>query len=92
MVWFFITVTILAIALMVIRAADQGQSLAAAMVFTAIFCCLLGMFFGGCFCIAYLLGATEKAIERVELKVQTPFADGTLPDQIIPPNNPSGDQ
>ena len=86
MIWFFIAVTIVAIALGVVRAAEQGRSLAAAMVFTVIFVGLCAMLSAACFLTAFLLGALEKAIVGPQESPANPFSDGSLPEQIVPPN------
>ena len=85
MIWFFIAVTVASLALFVVRAADQGQSLAAAMVFICVFFFMLLFFWGGCFLAAYLFGVMEKAVAPQDEQVGTPFIDGSFPEQIIPP-------
>ncbi len=84
MVWFFIAATVVALALGVIRAADQGQALAAALVFTGIFLILMMLFSALCFLTAYLLGSMEKNFGDVQ-QPSSPFAEGRLPEQILPP-------
>lgn len=85
MVWFFILVLIVAIALFVIRAADQAQALSAAMVFTVLFAFATLALSGMSFLVAYLFGALEKAVEGEQQRTGSPFIDGSLPEQIIPP-------
>ena len=85
MVWFFITVLLVAVAMFVVRSAEQGQALSAAMVFTLVFLAATAIFWGCAFVVAFLLGALEKAVEGDQQRVGSPFIDGTLPDQIVPP-------
>jgi uncharacterized membrane protein YhaH (DUF805 family) len=90
MIWFFIAVTIVAIALGVVRAAEQGRALAAAMVFIVIFIGLCGLCSAACFLTAFLLGAVEKAIVGPQETPASPFSDGSLPEQIVPPKPADG--
>ena len=85
MIWLFVAITVVAIALGVIRAADQGQSFAAAIVFTAIFLFLFALFSGLSFMFSYLFGFVEKNFGESTV-TSSPFADGRLPDQILPPS------
>lgn len=85
MVWFFVAATLVAVALGVIRAADQGQAFAAALVFTGIFLALTMLFFAFSFIVAYLLGSIEKSLGESQIPA-SPFADGKLPEQLLPPN------
>lgn len=84
MIWFFIAAAVVALALGVIRAADQGQSLAAAVVFTGIFLILMMAFSALCFLAAYLFGSMEKSFGDSQ-QASSPFATDRLPDQILPP-------
>jgi hypothetical protein len=85
MIWFFIAATAVALAMGLIKAADQGQALAAALVFTAIFIALVFLFSAVCFFTAYMLGSMEKNLSDSRT-VSSPFADGRMPEQILPPN------
>ena len=85
MAWFFVAILMVAIALFIVRAAEQGQSLAAAMVFTSLFFLVTAFISGSCFIVAFLFGAMERAIEGEQQEVGSPFIDGSLPDQIVPP-------
>lgn len=85
MIWFFIVVTLVAIAIGIVQAADQGRSMAAAIVFSGVFVLALLIFSAGCFFTAYVFGAIEKTIVEDDLKTKSPFAHDTLPEQIIPP-------
>ena len=84
MIWLFVAITVVAIALGIIRAADQGQALAAALVFTCVFLCLFAMFSGASFLVSYVFGFVEKNLGESTL-TSSPFVDGRLPDQLIPP-------
>ncbi len=85
LIWFFIVATLIAIALGIVRAADQGQALAAAMVGVTCFVVVLAMLSGGCFAVAYMFGAMERAVAGNQEQISSPFIDGSFPDQIIPP-------
>lgn len=85
MVWFFIVVALVAVAMYVVRAAEQGQALSAGMIFTLVFAFFVALTSGVSFVVAFLFGALEKAVEGEEQKVASPFIDGSLPDQIVPP-------
>lgn len=85
MIWFFVAVVLVAVALFVIRAADQGQALAAAAVLTVVFVTIVCACSAASFLVAFLFGAMEKALEAEERTPTSPFIDGSLPDQIVPP-------
>ena len=89
MIWFFVIVSLVAIALGIIQAAEQGRALAAGLVFCGLFLALFFAFSGILFLIAFALGATENAIVKTEQVPQSPFIDGSMPDQILPPRNVS---
>lgn len=91
MIWFFISVTMVALALGIIRAAEQGRALAAAMVVGFVFAVMVALVSGMCFLIAFMFGATEKRLAPSKPEVASPFADNTLPDQIIPPRTIEND-
>ncbi len=84
MIWFFIVAAVVALALGIIRAADEGQALAAALVFTGIFLIFVMSFSALCFWAAYSLGATERSFNNSP-QASSPFADGRLPEQVLPP-------
>ncbi len=90
MVWYFIVVVLVAIALFIVRAAEQGQALAAALIFTCFFLLAVAFISAACFVVAYLLGAMEKALEGDREQTGSPFIDGSFPEQMIPPK-PSED-
>ncbi|MFN3191685.1 MAG: hypothetical protein ACE361_14335 [Aureliella sp.] len=85
MLWFFVAVVLVAIALFIVRAADQGQALAATIVFTVCFLCIMAFVSGMCFVVAFLFGAVERAVEGEQNKVESPFIDGKLPKQQVRP-------
>lgn len=87
MVWFFIVVTIVAIALFVVRAADQGRALAVAMVFSVIFFGCLALLSGITFGVAFLFGAIEKILLGPQEQTASPFISDRPPEQIIPPQS-----
>jgi ABC-type microcin C transport system permease subunit YejB len=87
MSWFFIVVTMVAIALGVARAAEHGQSLQAATVVTLIFVGFYSVLATLCFLAAFMLGAMEKAFTDKRETPANPFSDGSLPEQIVPPKN-----
>ena len=84
MIWLFVAITVVAIALGIIQAADQGQAFAAALVFTCVFIFLFAFFSGASFVVSYMFGFVEKNLGESTL-TSSPFADGRLPDQVIPP-------
>ncbi len=87
--WFFVVAIIVALAMFVIRAAEQGQALAAAMAFTVLFLAVTALFSGAAFLVAFLVGAMERAAQGEQTKTSSPFIDGSLPEQLIPPKPPS---
>ncbi len=86
MIWLFIAITVVAIALGIIQAADQGQALAAALVFTGVFVFIFALFCGLSFAFSYLFGFVEKNFGQSTVTA-SPFADGRLPEQILPPSS-----
>lgn len=80
-IWFFIVATIVALALGVVRSAEQGGAIAAAIVvggaFIAMFCLFSIIFFA----VSYTLGATEKAVWQ-ERTTSSPFAADSMPDKV----------
>ncbi len=87
MIWFFIVASVVAVALGVIRAAEQGRALQAACLLTSLFIALFAIFSVICFLIAYFMGAAERAVVgRVDTPA-SPFSDGSLPPQIVPPKS-----
>lgn len=85
MIWLFVAITVVAIALGIIQSADQGQAFAAALVFTCVFVILFAVFSGMSFLVSFLFGSVEKNLGESTL-TSSPFADGRLPEQVIPPN------
>ncbi|MCA9193250.1 MAG: hypothetical protein KDB03_15875 [Planctomycetales bacterium] len=89
--WFFVVVPIVAGVIWIIRIADQGQALAMAVTLTSVFLGFFALLSMGIFAIAYVLGTTEAYfVEDVQLP-SSPFIDGRLPDQIIPPTHADGE-
>lgn len=86
-IWFFIIATIVAVALGVVRSAEQGQAMAAALVLLVVFVVSLGTVSALSFSIAFLLGATEKAISDAAVP-ESPFAKDTLPEKVDLVNAP----
>lgn len=85
MSWFFILVAVVAVSLFIIRAAEQGRVLQAALVFTGLFVFLGAVFSATSFLIAYALGSVERAVVGKSEEPASPFSDGSLPTQVIPP-------
>lgn len=84
MIWLFVAITVVAIALGIVQAADQGQALAAALVSTGAFLFLFAAFSGASFLVSYSLGFVEKNLGDSRV-TSSPFVDGRLPEQLIPP-------
>ena len=85
MVWFFVLVTMVAITIATIRATGQESVFRMALIFTGLFVLLVGLLFGICFLVAYSMGSLERAIVGKDQRPSSPFSDGSLPPQIIPP-------
>ncbi len=85
MVWFFIVVTAVALVIAAVRSVDQGAALTAAFLATGLFVALLALMFSACFLLAYFLGVTERAVVGQSETPASPFSDGNLPPQIVPP-------
>lgn len=85
MVWFFVVVTAVAVALTTIRATDQQAAFRSALIFAGLFVLLVGMLFSVCFLVAYSMGSLERAIVGKDQRPTSPFSDGSLPPQIVPP-------
>ena len=85
MIWFFVVVTVVAVALTTLRTTDQQAAFRSALIFTGIFLLLVGVLFGVCFLIAYSMGSLERAMVGTDQRPTSPFSDGSLPPQIIPP-------
>ncbi len=90
MIWFFIVASVVAVALAVIRAADQGRALQGALILTTLLVGLFGILSALFFLMAYLMGAVERAVVgKIDLP-SSPFSDGSLPPQIVPPKPADG--
>jgi hypothetical protein len=85
MIWFFVIVTVVALALGIVQAADQGQAFAAAIVAMCGFLLLFGLLSAACFSFTYVFGFMEKSLDTSQTTA-SPFANGQLPEQVIPPS------
>ena len=85
MIWYFVVATLIAILAMIIMRAESRQPLAVAIVFTGMLLLFFLLIGGGAFLIAFAVGATEKMIAPKQTTPESPFIDGRLPPQIIPP-------
>ena len=86
MVWFFVIVTLLAVALGIVRATEQWRALVETLVVITVFALVFCVLSGSCFFVAYLFGAMERAFAGGDAeKPSNPFIDGTPPAQILPP-------
>ncbi|MEO8272248.1 MAG: hypothetical protein ABI557_21235 [Aureliella sp.] len=85
MIWFFVVVTVVAVTLTTIRVSNQEAVFRTALIFTGLFMLLVGVLFGICFLVAYCMGSLERAIVGKDQQPTSPFSDGSLPPQIIPP-------
>lgn len=86
MVWFFVVAAVVAVALGVIRFAEQGQALAAAAVFMLVFFFFFFALSATFFIVSFLIGATLKTINEQNETTANPFSDGsTPPEQLFPP-------
>lgn len=90
MLWFFVVAGLVAVVLAIVRAAEQGRELQAAVVFTGVFVLLFGLLSALSFLVAYLLGSVERAVAGKSETPASPFSDGTPPPQIIPPQAVDG--
>jgi hypothetical protein len=52
---------------------------------TISFLVLLSIFSAGLFVVAYIFGAVNRVFFDSELRPKSPFADGQMPPQIVPP-------
>jgi hypothetical protein len=87
MIWFFVVITAFALVLWVVRSAEQGRTLAAALLFTGLFLLFYALFSAVSFLIAFFLGATRKAMVEANDTPRSPFSDGSPPEQIIAPRS-----
>lgn len=85
MIWFFIIAALVAVALGIIRSAEQGQALAAALVYVAVFIATFFAMAGIFFFVAFLFGSTDRAMSHAHPTTASPFGKDSLPPQIIPP-------
>ncbi len=80
-IWYFIVATLVAIALGIVRSAEQGQAMAAAMVLVGIFVVAFGFVSAISFAVSYLLGAVETAIAD-DSQPSSPFAKDAMPEKV----------
>lgn len=80
-IWYFIVATLVAIALGIVRSAEQGQAMAAAMVLIGVFVVAYGCVAALSFIVSFSLGAVETAIDD-ESSPASPFAKDALPDKV----------
>ena len=85
MFWFFVAILMAAIALWIIRNANQGFAMAAAIIFclliVLVFFSISTLLFG----IATVFGSTKHALDEINQETESPFSHDHLPDQIVPP-------
>lgn len=88
--WFFVLMTLVAVAMGIVRAAEQGWSLLAALICLVIFVFVFALISCFSFVVAFLFGAMEKAMADDNQETASPFIDGSMPEQIIPPQPVDG--
>ncbi|MCC6508852.1 MAG: hypothetical protein IT423_07080 [Pirellulaceae bacterium] len=86
LIWSFVAVTAAAVLIMLVRWADQGVALIAALVAIAAWVAGLFAMFSLLFLITYFLGVLENLLAPPENEVLSPFAQDRLPEQIVAPN------
>ena len=85
MIWFFSLVVLVAIALFIVRSAEQGDAFAKALIGIVVFLAAVCIFSSLSFLFAFLFGALGKAIEGSDRQLGNPFVDETMPDQLVQP-------
>ena len=89
LMWLFVLISFAALLMFLIRSADQRGELVFALiysvVFLVVFVAMLSFFYGMSFLLAYSLGKFERKLSDSAVVTSSPFADGQLPDQIVPP-------
>ena len=85
MIWFFILAVLVAIALFIVRSAEQGDALAKALVGIAVFLGTVCVLSSLSFLFAFFFGALGKAIEGDDRQLGNPFIDESMPDQLVQP-------
>ncbi len=83
--WLFLLMTISALLIYIVQAADRGGMLAFAVIATIGFVGILAGSSALLFLVAYTLGKIEVRQDNSASEGANPFAAGQLPDQIIPP-------
>jgi hypothetical protein len=86
MVWFFVIAAMVALALGVVRYAEQGQALAAAAVLLVAFLIFFFLLSAIFFVVTFMFGVTLKGLSEKNELPSNPFSDGsTPPEQLFPP-------
>jgi hypothetical protein len=85
--WYFIVVVAISIVLTWLNQSSNQKSLVVTTILFAIAAGTFLMMAAGCFLIASLFGAVEKLFRNSELQTESPFADESMPPQIIPPSS-----
>ncbi len=89
LLWLFALISFAALLMFLVRSADQRGELVFALIYSVIFVVVffafLSLFYGMSFLVAYSLGKFERKLSDSTVVVSSPFADGQLPDQIVPP-------
>jgi hypothetical protein len=86
LIWSFVAVTLAAVLLALVRAADQSTALISAVVGISLWIGLVFFMFSVLFLITWALGVLENLLASPEVEVMSPFAVDRLPDQIVVPN------
>lgn len=85
LIWSFIAVTAAAVLITLVRLADEGVAMVAAIMSVITWLAILFGAFCVLFLITYALGALENILAPPEQPVLSPFAKDRMPDQIIEP-------
>jgi hypothetical protein len=85
LIWSFVAVTASAVLITLVRFADQGAAMVAALISVLIWLAVLFGAFSVLFAITYALGLLEALVVPPEQPVLSPFANDRLPDQIVAP-------
>ncbi|MEM7476888.1 MAG: hypothetical protein AAF483_18035, partial [Planctomycetota bacterium] len=91
MIWFFVLAILVALALFIVRSAEQGDALAKALVGICIFLAAIAIFSSVSFLFSFFFGSLGKAIEGPEYRIGNPFIDESMPDQLVQPRPTDAD-
>jgi len=83
--WYFVIVAVVGGLIAWVMTSEFQQTLTAILL---LLCLAIGCFLGLSallFLVAYTIGSVEKIFFQTEAQVQSPFANETMPPQIIPP-------